>query len=172
MLADPRIAKYGDGMAPIKSKVMLSCEECMYKTNYLPWKIVNRRMRDHKRKHHRKDHNDNPVEALIADLAEDTQQKTDMGKGPKPIQNSDLEIATSKTTGEENSMKGYETRPGDKLVAEVDYPNAQILASLSTMSSPSCTSEILCWSPQIYDSAGGMGVPRIFLLLLESFYFC
>ena len=78
MLADPRIAKYGDGMAPIKSKVMLSCEECMYKTNYLPWKIVNRRMRDHKRKHHRKDHNDNPMEALTVDWAEDTKQNPEI----------------------------------------------------------------------------------------------
>ena len=103
-------------------------------------------MRDHKRKHHSKDHNDNPVEALFVDLAEDTKQKTDMGKGLNPIQNSDLEIPTSKMTGEENSMAGNERRPGDGLEAEVDYPNAQILPSLSTMSCPSCTFEILCWT--------------------------
>ena len=72
-------------------------------------------MRDHKRKHHSKDHNDNPVEALFVDLAEDTKQKTDMGKGLNPIQNSDLEIPTSKMTGGENSMTGIETRPGDEL---------------------------------------------------------
>ena len=36
MLTDPRIAKYIDGTTPIKSKITLSCEECMYKTNDLP----------------------------------------------------------------------------------------------------------------------------------------
>ena len=122
MLADPRLANHVVVTVPIKSKVSLSCEECMYKTNGLPWKIAKRRMCDQKRKRHRIDHNDNPVEALIADLAEDTKQKTDVGKGPNPIQNSDLEIANSKTTGEENTMKGNEIRPGDELVAEVEYP--------------------------------------------------
>ena len=82
MLADPWMAKHIDETAPIKPKVSLSCEECMYKTNDLPWKIAKRRMRDHNHKHHRKDPNDNPVEALIADLTENTQQKTDVGKGP------------------------------------------------------------------------------------------
>ena len=96
------------------------------------------------------------MEALIADLTEDTQQKTDVGMGPNPVQDSNLEIATSKTTGGENSIKGNEVRPGDELVAEVDYPNPQTLAkpdrsmaSLSTLSCPSCSFAITCWTMKL-----------------------
>ena len=89
MLTDPRIAKYIDGTTPIKSKITLSCEECMYKTNDLLWKTAKKRMPVHKRKRHPKDHNDNPMEALTADLAEDAKQNPDMDKGPNPIQTSD-----------------------------------------------------------------------------------
>ena len=97
MLADPRIANYIDGTTPIKSKIKLSCEECTYKTNDLPWKTAKKRMRDDKRKHHCKDHND--TEALIEDLAKDTKQNPNTNKGPNTIRNSDSETSTSKTTG-------------------------------------------------------------------------
>ena len=75
-------------------------------------------------KRHRKDHNDNLMEAFTADLAEDAKQAPDMDKGPNPIQTSDLEIPNSKR--EESLMTGKDTRPDDKLIAEVDYPDAHI----------------------------------------------
>ena len=81
-MSEPRVAKYVDGTTPIKSKITMSCEECTHKTNNLPWKTAKKRMRVHKRKRHRKDHNDNPMEALTADLAEDAKQNPDMEKGP------------------------------------------------------------------------------------------
>ena len=80
LLADPRIAKHLEEMAPIKPKVSLSCEECTYRTNNLPWKMAKRRMLNHKRKHHHRDPNNNPVKALTKEFAEETEQRTNVGK--------------------------------------------------------------------------------------------
>ena len=96
-------------MTPINSKTMLSCEECTYKTNDLPWKTAKKRMPVHKLKRHRKDHNDSPMETLTADLAEDAKQNPDMDKGDNPIQTSDLETPASKR--EESFMTGNDTGP-------------------------------------------------------------
>ena len=43
--------------------------------------------------------------------------------GPNPVEDSDLEIVTSKKTEEEDqgdSTKGNKVRPGDNLVADVE----------------------------------------------------
>jgi hypothetical protein len=62
-LADQRIAEHLEELTPIKPKVSLSCKECTYRTNNLPWKMAKRRMRNHKRKTHHKDPNNNPSPA-------------------------------------------------------------------------------------------------------------
>ena len=68
-------------------------------------------------KRHRKDHNDNLMEAFTADLAEDAKQAPDMDKGPNPIQTSDLETPASKRN--ESWMTEKDPGPEDKLIAEV-----------------------------------------------------
>jgi hypothetical protein len=89
------------------------------------------------------------MEALIVDLAEEIKQNTYMNKGPKPFRNSDLETPTSRMTGEERSMRENGTRPENELIAEIDYSKTQIKTSLLTMSCPSFTFEILCWSMEL-----------------------
>ena len=84
-LADPRIAKHLEEMASIKPKVSLSCEECIYRTNNLTWKMAKRRMLNHKCKHHHRDPNNNPVKALTKEFAEETEQRTNVGQGRGPI---------------------------------------------------------------------------------------
>ena len=62
------------------------------------------------------DPNNNPMKALTEELAEETKQRSEEGKGPNPVADSDLEIVTSKTTeGEDHadSMRGNEVRPGE-----------------------------------------------------------
>ena len=47
LLAYPRIAVHLEELAPIKPKVLLSCNESTYRTNNLPWKMSKRRMRSY-----------------------------------------------------------------------------------------------------------------------------
>ena len=47
LLAYPRIAVHLEELAPIKPKVLLSCNESTYRTNNLPWKMAKRRMRSY-----------------------------------------------------------------------------------------------------------------------------
>ena len=89
--------------------ITLSCKECTYETDSLPWKTAMKRMRVHKQKCHRKDHNDNPMETLTVDLVEDAKQNPDMDKGDNPIQTSDLESPASKR--EESFMTGKDIGP-------------------------------------------------------------
>jgi hypothetical protein len=61
-----------------------------------------------------------------------------------------LEIVTSKKTEEEDhcdSTKGNKVRPGDNLVADIDYHTAQTLTKPNmSLSCSSCTFEITCWT--------------------------
>ena len=64
-----------------------------------------------------------------------------------------MEIVTSKKTEEEDqgdSTKGNEVRPGDNLVADIEYSTAQTLTKPNmSMSCSLCTFKITCWTMKL-----------------------
>ena len=86
----------------IKPKVLLSCKECTYKTNYLPRRMA--RSND-RRKNPPRDPNNNLEKTLTDVIAREAVQRNHEGKAPDPAENDDLEYLPD-TNSTDDSKSG------------------------------------------------------------------
>ena len=75
----------GEERSSTKPKVLLSCKECAYKTNYLPRRMARRRLQNHRRKTHPMDLDNKPEKTLRDDIAGEVIQRDHKEGVPAPL---------------------------------------------------------------------------------------